>query len=266
MTREFLTERKFTPDDDLLEALKRWNLPIVEDKNQVQLDSVTNAIGKKRGWVYEEPDEEEEEPKPPTAEEIEAIRQAAHEEGFEAGKKEGYEIGHTEGMELGQKEGYEQGRESGHALGLQQGESEIAEKSTLWEQMAQHLIEPINSVDDQTEKELVRLAYTLAEAVIQVECKTNENVVLSALKDGLKVLPLNEQVIHIHMHPQDIELVKESFPQDEIEKRGWQLFSEPTMLRGGVHIVTDNSSVNNTIEQRLKDSMESFLATISGTL
>ncbi len=45
--------------------------------------------------------EDAELPAPPTAEELEAVRQQAYEEGFEKGKEDGFEFGHKEGAAAG---------------------------------------------------------------------------------------------------------------------------------------------------------------------
>ena len=62
-----------------LEDAKGWDLPHVDEQDTID-DGKTNALNRRSDWKYEPP-EEPEEIKPPTAEEIEAIRQAAYEEG-----------------------------------------------------------------------------------------------------------------------------------------------------------------------------------------
>ena len=56
-----------------LEDAKGWDLPHVDEQDTID-DGKTNALNRRSDWKYEPP-EEPEEIKPPTAEEIEAIRQ-----------------------------------------------------------------------------------------------------------------------------------------------------------------------------------------------
>ena len=63
-----------TPDDEFNEA-KSWDLPFLSDEKSTQDLQRTNALNRRSDWKYEPPEPEEEEILPPTAEEIEAIRQ-----------------------------------------------------------------------------------------------------------------------------------------------------------------------------------------------
>ena len=64
------------------DELNVWSLPNVQETPTEKQSQYTNALGKKKAWRYEPPEEEIIEPEPLTAEEIEDIRQAAHDEGF----------------------------------------------------------------------------------------------------------------------------------------------------------------------------------------
>ena len=86
------------PVEDDEEAFRAWALPYVEASTQAD-PSTTNAFNRKPTWKYEPP-EIAEQILPPTAEEIEAIREAAHAEGFSQGHNEG----HAQGAEIAAKE------------------------------------------------------------------------------------------------------------------------------------------------------------------
>ena len=125
--------------------VRSWDLPFVEDEGQKQPDK-TNAINKTSDWKYEPP-EPEEEVLPPTAEEIEAIRQSAWQEGFDEGKAEGLQKGHQEGFDKGMAEGTEQGLEAGRAEGLAAAKAQIDEAAAVWQSLAQKLTQPVARVD-----------------------------------------------------------------------------------------------------------------------
>jgi len=66
-----------------LTAYERWELPL--------LDAGGNEVAR----------EEERNVKPLTAADIAEIRQAAHADGLEEGRKEGFDAGHQEGLKTG---------------------------------------------------------------------------------------------------------------------------------------------------------------------
>ncbi|MEP1868294.1 MAG: FliH/SctL family protein, partial [Paraglaciecola sp.] len=173
-------------DEELEEEFKTWDLPYVEQKtSKVDLDK-TNALNLKSNWKYEPP-EPEIEILPPTAEEIEAIRAAAHAEGFAEGQKKGEDEGFQQGLENGQKEGYAKGLEQGTQEGLASGEEQTQQNLALWESLIESLQNPVTKVEKQLEQELVLLAVSLARGVIRSEVKTNHDLIFQALSEGLKV-------------------------------------------------------------------------------
>ncbi|NVK57547.1 MAG: flagellar assembly protein FliH [Alteromonadaceae bacterium] len=240
-----------------LEEAKGWDLPYVEAR-QIEEDSKTNALNKRSDWKYEPP-EEVEEIKPPTAEEIEAIRQAAREEGYAEGKQEGFDQGKAEGLEQGRQEGTEQGLKEGLAQGLEQGEAQISQQTELWQTLVSQLHEPLEKVDEQVKKEVVKLAVALARSVIRTDVQTNEAIILQALSEGLKALPVEENQYSIHLHPDDIKLVEEHFGSATIKERGWTLIDTPSLERGGCDIVTQHNAVDLSIERRCRGVLDKFL-------
>jgi flagellar assembly protein FliH len=248
---------KISKTDIAQEKVDDWQLPYMEDTKVVDSDK-TNAINRRSEWKYEPP-EPEEEILPPTAEEIEAIRQAAYQEGFELGKTEGMEQGLTEGNEKGYEEGKLKGYEEGHQEGLAQGKVDIEEQSNIWQKLVEELHQPLKLVENQLQTELVYLAVSLAKGVIKTELETNNNIIFQALSEGLKALPIGEKAYQIRLSPDDLQLVKEHFSEEEITKHNWHLIEAPELSRGGCDIVTNSNGVDVTIERRLKDVNEQFM-------
>lgn len=244
--------------DNSKSDVKPWDLPYV-DKPQKELNSdKTNVFNRSSNWKYEPP-EEEEEILPPTAQEIEAIRAAAHADGFAQGQQEGTE----QGLESGHKQGYEDGKakglEEGYQLGVAAAEEEIAGHINALTKLVEHLHKPVASVDVLLEKQLVLLAVSLARAVIRTEVQTNENLIFQALSEGLKVLPIQESRYQIHLHPQDLVLLTNHFSEEEIEKHHWHFVENPSFNRGGCEVVTESNAVDITIERRVRDILDRFL-------
>lgn len=241
------------PDD-----IKAWDLPFVEDSNQQRDSRTTNAFNRKSDWKYEPP-EEEMEVLPPTAEDIEAIRAAAHAEGFSQGQQEGQEQGYAEGLAKGQEEGLAKGLEEGTTQGLATGEEQIQQHLADWTSLLDSLQNPVASVNQELEKELVLLAVSLAKGVIRSEVKTNSDLIFQALSEGLKALPIQEKHYQIRLHPNDIELINNHFSEEEITKHRWDLVEAGEISAGGCEIITQSNAVDVSIERRVKDVIDKFL-------
>ncbi|MBT0584920.1 flagellar assembly protein FliH [Alteromonas oceanisediminis] len=236
---------------------KPWDLPYVESEDDID-EEETNALNKRSEWRYEPP-EPEEEILPPTAEEIEAIRQAAFDEGFNNGHQEGLtqgtEEGQAKGYELGHAEGLAQGKEEG----LAQGQSEVQALAEQWQVLVDSLQSPLAKRDEQVQEELLQLAVALAKSVIQVEVKTNHGVIEEAFRQALSALPSSEQTVTIKLHPDDIAVIKRVYDDAHIQQQGWQFQPSPELSPGGCDVSTSNNAVDYSIERRCKDVIDTFL-------
>jgi flagellar assembly protein FliH len=244
--------------DEQDDEFQAWDLPYVEDINQDAVNNKTNAFNRKSDWKYEPP-EEEIEILPPTAEEIEAIREAAHAEGFSQGQQEGHAQGTEVGLVKGHEEGFEKGLEEGTTQGLANGEEQVQQYLTSWISLIDSIQNPVANVEKALEKELVLLAVSLAKGVIRSEVKTNPDLIFQALSEGLKALPIQEKNYQIHLHPDDIELVNNHFSSEEITKHRWDFIESPELSVGGCEIVTQSNAVDITVERRVKDIIDKFL-------
>jgi flagellar assembly protein FliH len=248
---------KTEPSDDD-QNVDVWSLPSIEvDKSD---DETTNALGKKSTWRYEPPEElEVEEVIPLTAEDIEQIRQAAFDEGFNQGKEDGFAKGFDEGKSAGHEEGLKLGHDEGVETGLAEGKETIDKLSTDWQSLVEQLHEPLKKVEKNTEEQLLHLVVQLTEAVTLQEAKTNPDIITSAIVMGIKALPSQDAQTQILIHPDDIKRVEEQFGEEYIQKEGWRLFAAPQLEPGSCQIENSTSNIDLSVKSRLKDVLESFL-------
>jgi len=235
-----------------------WSLPSITPEVIVE-DTKTNALGKTSTWRFEPPEEEETEPVPLTAQEIEEIRQAAHDEGFNQGKEEGFSTGFDEGKRSGHEEGIQQGHEEGVATGLAEGQKAIAELTEQWQALISQLHQPLAMVETNIEQQLLQLVVQLTEAVTLQEAKTNPDILLSAISAGIKALPSQENQTQILLHPDDIKRVEQQFPAEHIQEQGWRLLAAPQLIPGSCQIENSTSNIDLSIKSRLKEVLDSFL-------
>jgi flagellar assembly protein FliH len=259
-TDAFKYKRPFSPDDATEEQLQHWQTPDLTSE-RVRDNTRTNALNKTQPVAKAQQAEAEEDltVKPLTIEDIEQIRQAGYDEGFNEGKDDGFSKGYAEGREQGQQDGFNQGLAEGKKQGLADGQDELNTRLTQLSAMLEQLQKPLANVDAQVQQQLLQLALAMAQAVIAIEVKTNPQVILQALQDAINALPLDAAHIQIKLNPADIAIVEQFYPPEVLAERGWQLRAEPAVEQGGCLVQSSRSSVDRSLKQRLHGSLEHFL-------
>ncbi|MFT6985375.1 MAG: flagellar assembly protein FliH [Psychromonas sp.] len=241
---------------------KHWPLPELEETAKNESEEKT-LFGKPASWYQSEPEESEplaveDELKPLTLDDIEAIRQSAYEDGFKEGKEAGFTAGTEEGKSEGFKDGFSQGIEQGTEAGLLAAQGQIDEQLTVWQSLIERLHNPLEKLDDNVEYQLIRLATTLAEQITRCEVQTNPQIILQALKQAVEALPLSEQTLRILLHPDDLKFVQSAYSEEVCLKRGWDLQAEPALARGDCQIQTQTSSVDYAFTTRIEQVLKHF--------
>ncbi len=194
-----------------------------------------------------------------SVEEIETMQKQAYDEAFAQGQKEGFEQGLEEGAKKGFDQGFEQGETEGAKKGYDENLHLLQEQAAEFIKLLESLSEPFKNLDEQIEKELVRLAIGIANQVIRREIKLDSGQIIAVIREAVNALPSAVQNITLHMHPEDAELVRTSLDLDDVSSP-WKIIEEPLISRGGCKVLTENSTIDATIENRLA----SIVATIFG--
>jgi len=237
-----------------------WALPSMQEQLPKQQEKQTNAFGQSTHAHLDIVDEIEDVViKPLTAEDIESIREAAYEEGFNQGKEEGFSKGYEEGKVQGHDDGINLGQKEGLEQGLSEGKTSIDEQTQQWKMLIDQLTGPLANVEKNIEEQLLNLVVQLTEAVVLQEAKTNPDILMSAISTGIKALPSNESQTQIHLHPDDIKLVEQSFGVDHITESGWRLLPAPQLTQGSCQIENSTSNIDLQMKSRLRQVLESFL-------
>lgn len=245
-------------EENTFEEAKLWDLPAVDDDIAVD-ESQTNALNKpKHKWKYEAPDEVQE-VKPLTATEIDAIRDAAYQEGLLSGHEEGFEKGHKEGFEAGKSEGIEASKEEGLAQGLAQAKGQIDEKLDALSLLLDNLHQPNAQINDELKKELVILSTSIANSIVHIEIEKNQDVILQAVNAGIKTLPISESSFQITLNKEDLNLLNSHYGEQVIAEKKWQLIEDDTLSRGGCTIHCASNAVDVSIEKRSQEIIKPIL-------
>lgn len=195
-----------------LTAFERWELASFDAQSRAQLKDKTNSSAPLA-----------------TVNELENIRQQAHNEGFA------------------------QGREAGYAAGIQQARNESAQMHTLM----QNLQTALNQVDEQIAQSLLDLSLEVARQMVRETLQVKPEVILKVVGDAIGGLPHFNQNAHLILHPDDAALVREQMGE-QLAHAGWKIFTDAKIERGGCRVETAHSHVDATAEARWKRIVESI--------
>ncbi len=257
----FIKNRPFEPDAEVLALLKDWPSPDFQQgvvKDRTKTNALYQSEPERRPVIAKA---EVEVIKPLTADDIEQIRQAAYEDGLVQGQEEGFGQGYGEGREQGYQDGMQQGLAEGKKQGYSEGETLLQEQVAQLQALVAQLQAPLLKVDSEVEQSLLDLAVAMAEAVVQVEVKTNPTAILQTLRQAIDALPHQAKNIRIQLHPADFAIVTSHFSPEIIAERGWQLQQEPVLNQGDCRIDAGDSSVERTLKTRIAKTLEHFLQT-----
>lgn len=260
---KYRSGQKIENAEAIEELLESWPIPDVKDERR-NLSGRSNAMGtsleqmyaKKQAVQEENPEEEF---TPLSIQEIEQIRQEAFDEGHAEGREAGYQVGFDEGKLEGAQKGYEEGIEQGKQEGLELAKPEIESHINQLTKLLDEIATPFEQVTEGVEKEVVLLASELAKAVVHCELSVNKNAIFNAVKVATDALKKQHHQLEIQLNPSDYELLVNAIPQTQLSERNWKLVVEPSISEGGLLINSDNSSIDYSIELRLKEVLESFL-------
>lgn len=202
--------------EELANAYERWEVPRVVSVSDVDAENAN----------------------PLTVEALEAVQQAAQEEGFK----------------LGYDEGFQQGQEAG----LKAGEAEILQQAQQWKALIDSLHSPLNAVDTLVEQDLLTMLSLLARQMIYQEIRQRPELVVTAVREALAVLPVSDRQLKVYLNPEDMELVKNGLKLDE--DTGWQWYEDPLVSRGGAKLVTADTTIDATVETRLNNLISRLLS------
>lgn len=236
---DIITADNASPEQ--LSAWERWQLPNMEEdllprENAFNLPRRVPRAGIHPNNIVPEPEvAPEPEVKPPTLEEIEAIRQAAYEEG----RAEGRAAGHEEGYQAGYKEGFER------------AEGDVKAAVTRLGQIARVLLDPIPAQDDELESAVLQLVENICKRVVQRELKLDSSGLKAVVATALDSLNPGAQRIRIHLNPDDCAMITDYLRDMGELEDNWRVVPHPTITPGGCIVETDSSLIDARAERRL---------------
>lgn len=163
------------------------------------------------------------------------------------------------------REAREQGYAEGYRLGQEKAQQEIAEKAqelqariTQLDSLLRTLGKPYEQLDEQIEHELFQLAVSLARHLVRRELKAEPGQIVAIVREAVALLPGAVREPRVFLHPEDAAFIREVF---SLHGNGehWKLVDDPSLQRGDCRVVTENSRIDATLENR-------FAAIVATTL
>ena len=207
---------------------------------------------------------EEEELLPPSAAELQAIRDSAREEGF----SEGVSLGHTAGVEQGHEEGFQEGFEAGKLAGEQAGREaaetqalkELGEAKQDFTNRFGAILNELNTAEAALEEELTPIVRDLilriAQSLVVDSLRHSPEQIEQIVHQAIQLMPVAHERMDISLHPDDHAILKDI-------DRPWlehvEIHADAALSPGGCIIKTRHSLLDYTLQARYEQQIAALL-------
>lgn len=212
-------QRRIIPGDDG-GAIDQWLPPQMDDPTHVDVRDAKNPR------------------QPMTAAQMEEVHEQAQRDGFD--------------------QGYKQGKEKGYAEGLEKALVEARETAQHMQSLLKCMAAPLEELDEQVEKSLVKLAMSVGRHIVRRELKIDPAQVIAVVRESVSALPIAASRVRIHLHPDDAALIRERLPVHEQDSQ-WDIVEDPGLTRGGCKVVSESSQVDSSVENRVAMAVSKIL-------
>jgi flagellar assembly protein FliH len=149
-------------------------------------------------------------------------------------------------------EAFVAGQAEGFAAGRLEARAEFAPTADAVSEVLAAMRALQAEAADRVEREAVELAVLIAERVLAGAVAAEPERILDVVRGALRTLVERERVT-VLVHPEDVELVRESLPEVEVHE-------ERRVTRGGAIVRTALGEVDAQLETKLERAREALLA------
>ena len=181
--------------------------------------------------------------------EIEALRDQARKEGFDAGFDKGYEDAHVEGF----AKGLVDGKEEGLSLLRDQARKTVEPLSHL----AKNFTEGLTELDGRIANQVAALALKIGKLLVGKAIQDTPEQILTVVKQLMHHEPELKGRPKLHLNPEDFSIVHENL-KTELEALDWTLRSDELITRGGCKVVSKSGDLDATLESRWAQINDEF--------
>jgi len=180
---------------------------LLEEEYRRRREELAEEYGKRREALEKELEEQRERAR----EEIDALRKEVEEKV----RKEAFEEGYQEGLLRGREEGLEKGYAEGERKALAETRERFGEELESVVRSLERLLSEVRARRDSlfrdAEREVLRLAVSVAEKIVKHEIRIRPDVVMGNLRKALEIIAQRTGAV-LEINPDDLSYVEKHAP------------------------------------------------------
>ena len=151
--------------------------------------------------------------------------------------------------EVARQQGYQEGMSQGYEEGLALGRVQAQEEGMLLKQIAEQFGAEVAHANELIAADVLALALDVAKAMLKTALPAKPELVLPIVKEAVGYLPTVQQPALLALNPVDAALVKGQM-NTELEAAGWRIIEDAQMERGGCRVETASNQIDATTASR----------------
>lgn len=171
-------------------------------------------------------------PAPPSVEELQAIEEAAREQG------------------------YQDGLARGHAEGFASGQAEVRRLVAQIEGILDGFTRPLSRLDDEVAESLAELAVRVAGSLLGPAYAADPALLADLVREALDAVGTSQRDVELRLHPDDMGVLYPHLAGLD----GVRLTNDSSLARGELRVHSESVRIDGTIAARLQAALESTIA------
>lgn len=171
-------------------------------------------------------------PTPPSVEELQAIEEAAREQG------------HADGLARG------------HAEGFATGQAEVRRLVAQIEGILDGFTRPLSRLDDEVSEALAELAVRVAGSLLGPAYSADPALLADLVREALDAVGTSQRDVELRLHPDDMGVLYPHLAGLD----GVRLTNDSTLARGELRVHSESVRIDGTLAARLQAVLESTVA------
>ena len=171
-------------------------------------------------------------PTPPSVEELQAIEEAAREQG------------------------YADGLARGHAEGFATGQAEVRRLVAQIEGILDGFTRPLSRLDDEVSEALAELAVRVAGSLLGPAYSAHPALLADLVREALDAVGTSQRDVELRLHPDDMGVLYPHLAGLD----GVRLTNDSTLARGELRVHSESVRIDGTLAARLQAVLESTVA------
>ena len=164
----------------------------------------------------------------PSVEELQAIEEAAHAEGYARG----------------------------HAEGVAAGQAEVRRIAAQMEGILDAFTRPLARLDAEVGDALGDLAVRIAGALLRREYATDPALLEALVREALEIAGSDQRQMELRLHPDDLAMLTPQL----VAPTGVRLSGDATLARGDLRLHADSVRIDGSLSARLNATLQRLVA------